>query len=99
MGWLGPILSGVAALILWGMDHTVLMVLAILSAIGSFWSWGVMHNFATEVAKRRPTYTGGFYDITPQEADSVPNWIAGLNIGFSVASLILFATAMIIRIF
>jgi hypothetical protein len=58
-----------------------------------------MHTFATEVAKRRPNYTGSFYDITPKEADSVPNWIASLNIGFTVASLILFATALIIRIF
>lgn len=97
MGWFGPVLGGVAALILWGMEQTVLMALAIFSSIGCFWSWGIMHNFATEVAKRRSNYTGSFSDITSKEADSVPNWIAGLNIGFTVASLILFATAMIIR--
>lgn len=99
LGWLGPILGGSAALILWGMDQTVLMTLSILSGIGCFWSGGIMHNFATEVAKHRPNYTGGFYDITPGEADSVPNWIAGLNVLCTVAVLILLATAIIIRIF
>ncbi len=99
MGWLGPILGGIAALILWGMDHPVLMILAALSGIGCFWSWGIMHNFATNATKQRQDYRGGFYDIAPSEADSVPNWIAGLNLLCTVASLILLATAIIIHVF
>lgn len=75
------------------------MALAILSGIGCFWSWGIMHNYATETAKRRSSYIGGFYDITPREADSVPNWVTGLNLIFAVVSLILLATAIIIREF
>ena len=63
------------------------MALAIVTAVGSFWSWGIIHNFATESAKKRTNYTGGFYDLTQQEAESTPNWITLINMGFSLAGL------------
>lgn len=43
MGWLSVLLSGAAACLLFASGHTVLMVVAIVAAIGCFWSWGVMH--------------------------------------------------------
>jgi hypothetical protein len=80
MGWLSVLLSGVAAYLLFSSGHTVLMVVAIATTVGGFWSWGVMHNYATDAAKRRSDYTGGFFDFTKEEAKAVPNWITLVNI-------------------
>jgi hypothetical protein len=57
-----------------------------------------MHNYATELAKRRQNYKGGFYDITRQEAKAVPDWISWANMGFSIAGLILLVIAIIMVI-
>jgi hypothetical protein len=65
------------------------MVLAIIAAIGCFWSWGVMHNYVTEAAKRRNNYSGGFYDIMSHEAQAVPDWITRINMGLSLIGLVL----------
>ena len=61
-----------------------------------FWSWGIMHIYATESAKKRPDYSGGFFDIEPRDATSVPDWIATVHmigfiaaVGLLVAGLIL----------
>jgi hypothetical protein len=89
MGWLSVLLSGIAALLLFMTSHMILMVFAIIVAVGCFWSWGVMHNYATELAKRRSDYTGGFRDIASREAEGVPNWITLVNMLFSLAGLIL----------
>ena len=97
MGWLNVLLSAFAGVLLYDTAHTVLLVLAIGATIGSFWSWGIMHNYATEAAKGRPSYRGGFNDIRVEEANSVPNWIALVNFGFSFAGILLLITAGVIR--
>ena len=97
MGRLPVLIALVASGFLYDTGHPVLLTLAIVAAIGCFWSWGIMHNFATEAAKRRSHYTGRFYDITEEEADSVPNWITILNFGFSVLALILLIAAIVLR--
>lgn len=89
MGWLPVLISSVAALLLFKTGHTILMVMAVVCIVGCFWSWGVMHNYATEFAKRRPTYSGEFYDLTNSEARAVPNWITVLNIIFTLLGLVL----------
>ena len=96
MGWLGPVLGAIAAWLFYRSSHVVLMWLAILSAVGCFWSWGVMHNYAVEAAKRRKSYTGGFSDFTDSEVDSVPDGITRVDmvltflaIGLFIASLFL----------
>jgi hypothetical protein len=94
MGGVSVLISAIAAFLLFKTGHTVLMIFAIFVSIGCFWSWGVMHNFATESAKRRRNYRGGFHDITRQEAESVPNWIAGINMGFSLIGLMLLANGI-----
>ncbi len=69
MGWLSVLLSGIAAYLLFASGHTILMIVAITTAAGSLWSWGIMHNYATNAAKHRSDYTGGFYDFTNNPVD------------------------------
>ena len=95
MGWLPVLLALVASELLYDTGHPVLLTFAIGSTVGCFWSWGTMHNYATEAAKRRSSYRGGFYDITEEEADSVPNWIARVNMCFSALALLAFISALI----
>ena len=98
MGWLPVLLAGAAAYLLYESGHFVLFTLAVLAAIGCFWSWGIMHNYATDATHQRPTYRGGFNDITEAETAAVPNRIAKINLGFSLAALVLLVTAIIILI-
>ena len=46
-----------AAAAFYGVGHPVLFCFSIASGVISFWSWGVMHNFATESAKKRRELT------------------------------------------
>ncbi|HHV61437.1 MAG TPA: hypothetical protein GXX51_02200 [Firmicutes bacterium] len=95
MGWFCVLLSGIAPFLMFKMGHTLMMIFAIIAAVGCFWSWGVMHNYATELAKRRWNYTGGFYDITPEEAQAVPDWITWINMGFTFMGVILLIIGII----
>ena len=95
MGWLSVLLGGIAGALFFKTDHMILLSLSIICAVGCFWSWGVMHNFAMELARRRSNFTGDFYDVHIREAQSVPNWITAINILFSVSSLILLIIAII----
>lgn len=97
MGYLPVLMALVAAGLLYGTDHPFLVVLAVCTAVGCLWSWGVMHNFGTETARGRSSYRGGFYDISPSEADAVPNWIAIVNMGASALALLLLIVAVFIR--
>lgn len=98
MGWLSVLICCIAAYLLFKTGRTVLMIVAIIAAIGCFWSWGVMHNYATESAKRRTNYTDRFYDIMPHEAQAVPDRIARINMGFSILGVILLITGIIIAL-
>jgi hypothetical protein len=85
MGFLGVIIAGIAAWLLWD-NGWPFIVATIFVAIIEFWSWGVMHNYATEEAKNRHNYSGEFYDLTTGEVDSAPNWLTVLNLlGFIIA--------------
>jgi len=95
MGFLSVIITAVAAHLFFGIDHSFLGALAVIVSIGTFWSWGIMHNFATDKARQRKVYCGGFYDITEKEADSVPNWIASVNFVFALSGFILLITAIV----
>ena len=97
MGWLPVLLALIASALLYDTDHPVLLTLAIGSAVGGFWSWGIMHNCATDVAKTRSSYDGGFFDITEEEADSAPDWIAKVNMCFSALALVLLIVAIFFR--
>jgi hypothetical protein len=99
MGWLVVVINGVATLLFFASGHTAFAIIAIAATIGSIWSWGVMHKYATEVAKTRKDYTGKFYDVREQEIDAVPDWIAHINMLFALMGFVLFITAVVLTIF
>ncbi len=97
MGWLPVLVDLVASGLLYDTGHPFLLTFSIVAAIGCFWSWGIMHNFATEAARKRSNHSGRFYEITEEEADSVPNWITYLNFGFSIPAVLLLIAAIVMR--
>ena len=91
MGWLGLVVCVVAAWRLWD-NGGLWLAAAIGVGVIELWSWGVMHNHATEAAKNRSSYTGGFSDFTKREVDAVPDWLAMVNlVGFVAAVGLLIA--------
>jgi len=44
MGLLSVLISAIVAFLFYIAGHLALMILAILTAFGNFWSWGVMRN-------------------------------------------------------
>lgn len=99
MGWIPIVLGLAACFLLYGTENQVVFWLAVFAAAGTFGSYGMMHNFATEAAKKRSSYKGEFYDITAKEADSVPNSIVGMNLLFSLASMGLLIYGVYARFF
>lgn len=102
MGFLGVIISVVAAWLLWD-NGWLLPSLAVAIGIAQFWSWGVMHNHAVEAAETREErtggrekYSGGFFDFTRQEVDSVPNGITWVNMFTFFAAVILLIIGFIV---
>lgn len=87
MGWLGVGLGVLACWLLYG--SPVAFWLALVATLGVLWTYGVMHNYATESAKRRSGYTGRFYDLTDRDVASAPDWLAGLNLLLTVIVLVL----------
>lgn len=98
MGWIHIVISGIAIFLFWKAQSHLLMIISIFVLIGTFWSYGVMHNFATEAAKKRNSYTGEFYDFTEGELQVVPNWITTINMIMSLIGIILLVTSIIIII-
>ena len=97
MGWLPVILGGAAAYFLYQDGYLILSILAAASAVGCFWSWGIMHNYATDAARQRPSYRGGFHDISETEAEAVPNRITIINLGFSIVAIGLLVTVIVLE--
>jgi len=46
-----------AAIAFYNTGHPILFSLSVVTSIVSFWSWGIMHNYATCSAKRRHDLT------------------------------------------
>ncbi|MFC1546387.1 hypothetical protein ACFL4O_01560 [bacterium] len=95
MGWFSILLSGLATYFLYKTGNIVLMVIAIVDCLGCFWSWGVMHNYATNLAKQRKNYSGDFYDIREYEAQGVPDWITIVNMLFTLLGVALLVIGII----
>ena len=84
MGWLGIVLSVVAAWLL--RDDGWLWLVAAAVALLQVWSYGIMHHHAVESAKKRLDYRGGFFDLNDRDMDAVPNWLTIVNmVGFAAA--------------
>lgn len=52
-GLISVIISVLAAIAFFGTGHPFLFWLCVAIAVASFWSWGVMHNYALNSAKAR----------------------------------------------
>ena len=94
MGWMSILFAAIGAWLFHMSQSGSLFWLTIGAGVIAFWSYGVMHNYAMEAAKQRRGPTGRFYDITPSEADAVPNWITGINMLSSIACFVLFVIAI-----
>lgn len=98
MGWLS-IVAGIGAVVLFFFgEHTVLAGLAGISTAGSFWAHGVMHNFATESARRPRSFEGGFCDFNDRDLDADPNRLALANMATSLACFVPLIAAIIIAL-
>ncbi|MBK8631081.1 MAG: hypothetical protein IPN84_13060 [Sphingomonadales bacterium] len=86
MGWLSILVALIAAYLHWG-HSGFSMWTSLLFGVLAFWSWGVMHNFAMQAARKRDDFAGGFYDIQDSELESVPNWIALVNFFAAIGCL------------
>ncbi|MDO8733585.1 MAG: hypothetical protein Q7K21_00305, partial [Elusimicrobiota bacterium] len=78
MGWLSILIGIITSWLFYRSNQITLFLITIVFTVISFWSWGIMHNYATEAAKKRATYKGDFYDFTEQEVNSIPNWIVNI---------------------
>lgn len=97
MGWLSVLVGIVAAVLLYGTGHGILFALATASAAGCVWSWGIMHNYATNAAKNRSSYRGDFYDFTEKEIQSAPNWVTVVNMFLTLTAVGLLITGLVVR--
>lgn len=98
MGWFHVAVGVVACLLLYGTGKSIAFWVAIVATVGTLWSFGIMHNFATESAKRRPSYNGEFFDLTVRDANAVPNWLAVVNFLFSITSIGLLLYGLYVRL-
>ena len=57
-----------------------------------------MHNYATEMAMKHSSYRAGFFDLTEREIQSVPNWVATMNILFTLIAVGLLVTGLLVRL-
>lgn len=87
MGWLGVGLGLLSCWLLYG--NLLAFALAIAVTLGLLWTWGVMHNYATESARRRPGYKGGFYDLSDADIDAVPGWLPTSNLVLTLVTVVL----------
>jgi hypothetical protein len=90
MGFLSICVGAVAAWLLRNSGHDWLFWAAVAATVGAFWSFGIMHNYAIESAKKREGFTGGFYDLTSQDAAAAPDWATRVNILCSILIMMLF---------
>jgi len=98
MGWVAIVCAAIAAVLFYVSGDSWLFWSSIVSGVVATWSYGIMHNHAMEAAKRRPGFSGRFYDLTEREADSVPNWLATLNMLSSLAAFVLLIAAIFINV-
>ena len=56
MGWLSVLVGIEAVAQLYETGQGILFTVAILAVAGCLWSWGIMHNYATDMAKKHSSY-------------------------------------------
>lgn len=90
------VLSGVVASYLhWTAGAIAMAILSAAATVLSFWSLGVMHNFAVEQARGRSSFRGGFGDFEPGELIPIPRWLTTLNFLSSLVVLVMLAWSVV----
>ena len=95
MGFLGPAVGIGAAWLLFKDNAFWLGYAAAAFALISFWTWSMMHNQATEAAKRRSSFQGEFFDFTAREVDAVSNKLAVLNFLSTLGAGVMIVIALV----
>lgn len=95
MGWVPVVIGVLAALILYQQDRPVLLVVAVVSAIGTFWTYGMMHNYAYYAAWLRRRHRGGEQGILAEDAETAPNGLAVANFLCTLVSVGLLVFALV----
>ena len=104
MGWLSFLICAVPVYLLYNTGHRVLWILALVNAIASLWSYGVMHNYAVESSARRIkglrrnlALEGRLDAQKEREIDrvklsvnleAVPNWLSSVNMVTFIIGLV-----------
>ena len=99
MGLFFVLLGGISSFLLYSAGRWLAFWLAMTLTFILFWSHGVMHNFATESAERRPGFRGGFYEFTVRDLDAIPDRLAWVNGLSSIASIGFFVYGMYTKFF
>ncbi len=112
-GWINVGVSLIAAFSFYRIDQTFLMVLSIINAVISFWSFGVMHNFAIQPGKakierlRENMKLEGRFDkqaearldsiSVPIVPDAAPNWVTNINITTFLFGIVFIIIFIVLR--
>lgn len=88
MGFFSVALAGAAAWLFARDGQSAWMWASIAVTVGCLWSYGLMHNYATNQAAQRRSYKGGFFDFLEDDLDAVPDWLTWINMGFALAALV-----------
>jgi hypothetical protein len=92
VGWLTVALGVFVTYNFFRQDQAIWTAISGVTTLINFWSYGAMHNFAAEAARRRPRRDGQFSD---RDLVAVPNWLTNVNMGTAViiGALLLWLTA------
>lgn len=96
MWWIYVLISEIGVFLFWKEQNNLLLIIGIIVLIGTVGSYGIMHNYATDEAKKRSSYIGGFNDFTTEEVESIPNWITSINMIMSIIGIILLVISVLI---
>lgn len=99
MGFVGVALGAGASIWLWQLGHPISAAIGGLLALICLWSWGVMHNYATESAKRRADYTGAFFDLSERDVAAVPDWLVTVNMLATLGAVAMLVIAAVMHVF
>jgi len=95
MGFLGPAIGAGAAWLLFTGDAFWLGCVAAAFALISLWTWGIMHNQATEAAKRRLGFRGDFFDFRASEIAAVSDKLTVLNFFSTFGAAVMMGVALL----
>ena len=112
-GIVSILISILAAILLYGTGHAILFTAAIVIALLTFWSVGVMHNYASYARRARAARLRenlaleGRLDTDAEirlqeyergtEPHAIPNWLAVASMLLTAAAVVLLITSFFLR--